>query len=130
MKKPLFAAALLCLAIPAFAAPMTAANGMTVYTFDKDSGGVSACYEACAQTWPHVPADAVSGADFGSVERKDGAKQATYQGKPIYFFKGDAQPGDTKGDGIGGVWHVLGATAKPVAKPAAKESYGGSSYSY
>ena len=43
--------------------PMTAENGMTLYTFDKDSA-------------------------------------------PLYFWIGDTAPGDTNGDGVGGVWHI------------------------
>jgi predicted lipoprotein with Yx(FWY)xxD motif len=33
--------------------------------------------------------------------------QWTYDGKPVYFFKGDAAKGDVTGDGKGGVWHVI-----------------------
>ena len=43
----------LMLALPASAAGVLAAqNGMTLYTFDKDSDGKSACYDACAKNWP------------------------------------------------------------------------------
>ena len=28
------------------------AKGMTLYTFDKDSGGKSACNGPCAENWP------------------------------------------------------------------------------
>ena len=31
------------------------------------------------------------------------------QGKPLYLFVKDTKPGDTSGDGVGGVWHL----AKP-----------------
>ena len=28
-------------------------------------------------------------------------------GRPLYFYIGDAVPGDTNGDGAGGVWHTV-----------------------
>lgn len=31
---------------------LQAKNGMTLYVFDKDNGGVSSCYDACAAKWP------------------------------------------------------------------------------
>ena len=94
---------------------LTTSDGFTLYTFDNDTAGSgeSACYDACASTWPPFPvADATaSGADgdIGTITRTDGSPQTTYNGKPLYMFSGDAAPGDTNGDGLGGVWHV----AKP-----------------
>lgn len=94
-------------------------TGKTLYTFDKDSGGKSACYGNCAAAWP--PAIAASGAeargDFGLAKRDDGAMQWTFKGRPLYHFAGDTQPGQRLGDGQGGVWHVI-----PAGKPAAAGS--------
>ena len=87
------------------------ANGMTLYTFDKDEGGVSACYDKCAVHWP--PAIAAEGAaaegDFGLTERTDGTMQWTYDGMPLYLWVKDTAPGDTSGDGVNDVWHVVKA---------------------
>jgi predicted lipoprotein with Yx(FWY)xxD motif len=84
-------------------------KGMTLYTFDKDAPGVSNCYGGCAGSWP--PFVAKSGADadgdFTLVERKDGSAQWAYKGMPLYYWAGDSKPGDTKGDGVGGVWHAV-----------------------
>lgn len=94
---------------PALAAGMlTAGNGMTLYTFDTDTGGVSSCYEACAVNWPPYlgkAGETVKG--LALVPRKDGKEQWAYQGKPLYFFVGDKKKGDKAGDGKGGVWHVV-----------------------
>ncbi|MGN6305865.1 MAG: hypothetical protein ACTHNH_13670, partial [Mesorhizobium sp.] len=30
----------------------TDANGMTLYTYDKDEAGKSNCYDKCATNWP------------------------------------------------------------------------------
>ncbi len=91
---------------------LTDAKGMTLYTFDKDMGGSSSCYDACATLWPPLiaPAGAQADAGFGLTERKDGKMQWTYDGKPLYLWSKDAKPGDTTGDGVKEVWHV----AKPA----------------
>lgn len=39
----------------------------------------------------------------------DGTMQWAYDGKPLYTYAKDKQPGDTTGDTLMGVWHV----AKP-----------------
>ncbi|MFZ2100912.1 MAG: hypothetical protein WAU86_10145 [Oricola sp.] len=84
-------------------------NGMTLYTFDKDAAGVSNCYGGCASSWPPFIAKAGASADsdFTLVERKDGGAQWAYKGMPLYYWAGDAKPGDAKGDGVGGVWHIV-----------------------
>ncbi len=92
---------------------LTDAAGMTLYTFDKDSGDTSACYDKCAENWPPLlaPADAVKEDDFGLITRTDGTMQWTYDGKPLYLWIKDAAPGDVTGDGVNDVWHV----AKPTS---------------
>jgi len=85
------------------------AKGMTLYTFDKDSGGASACYDTCAQNWPPMAAaaDAKPVGDYAIIDRTDGTKQWTYDGKPLYTFIKDSKAGDVTGDGVKGVWHVI-----------------------
>jgi predicted lipoprotein with Yx(FWY)xxD motif len=86
-------------------------SGMTLYTFDKDDAksGKSTCFDDCASTWPPAAAgEAPSAAKaFGQIERPDGFKQLTINGKPLYFFAGDQKPGQTTGDNVGKVWHVV-----------------------
>ncbi len=103
-----FALSLLAAAAQA-AAPVVAENGMTLYIFDKDKGGVSACYDACAMAWPPYMAKAgeKKGEGWTTVARKDGSLQWAYDGKPMYFYEGDAKKGDKAGDGMKGVWHVV-----------------------
>ena len=83
-------------------------KGMTLYAFDKDSGGKSACNGPCAANWP--PLAATSGAamgDWSIITRDDGSKQWAYKGKPLYVFAKDTKPGDTSGDGVlNGAWHI------------------------
>jgi predicted lipoprotein with Yx(FWY)xxD motif len=90
---------------------MTDGRGMTLYTFDKDSAGAgkSVCNGQCARNWPPylASADAKAGYDWSIVTRDDGARQWAYKGKPLYFWIKDRKPGDTTGDGVGNVWHVV-----------------------
>jgi predicted lipoprotein with Yx(FWY)xxD motif len=88
---------------------LTDAKGMTLYTFDKDKDGQSACYDDCAAKWPpYLGKEGDSMAeDWALVSRTDGTMQWTYDGKPVYFFAGDAKAGDMAGEGMGGVWHVI-----------------------
>lgn len=102
--------------------------GKTLYTFDKDAANESRCFDACATAWP--PFMAAEGAKaqgkLSVVARKGGGQQWAFDGKPLYFFAGDAKPGDASGDGSGGVWHVVkaGANEKRAASPATT-GYGG-----
>ena len=84
------------------------AKGMTLYTFDKDAGGKSACNGPCATNWPPLLAegDAMAMGEWTMITRDDGAKQWAYDGKPLYTWAKDAKPGDITGDGFNGVWHV------------------------
>ena len=87
------------------------AKGMTLYTYDKDKSGESACTGKCAEAWPPAVAkagDKPSG-DFTTIKRPDGTMQWARDGKPLYTFQGDKKAGDATGDGKGDVWHV----AKP-----------------
>jgi predicted lipoprotein with Yx(FWY)xxD motif len=91
---------------------LTDAKGMSLYTFDKDSGGKSACNGPCAANWPALKAEASDKASAGYtiIARDDGSKQWAYKGKPLYTFAKDQKAGDTTGDGfLNGAWHL----AKP-----------------
>lgn len=83
--------------------------GMTLYTFDKDAGGKSACNDQCAKAWPPVTAaaDAEPMGDLTVITRDDGSKQWAYKGKPVYLFAKDTKPGDKAGDNFKDVWHVI-----------------------
>jgi predicted lipoprotein with Yx(FWY)xxD motif len=89
----------------------TDANGMTLYTYDKDEAGKTNCYDKCATNWPPLKAaaDAKAEGDWTIVDRTDGTKMWAYDGKPLYTFIKDKKAGDVTGDGVGGVWHI----AKP-----------------
>ena len=89
----------------------TDANGMTLYTYDKDEKGKTNCYDKCATNWPPLKAEAGAKADdeWSIVDRTDGTKMWAYDGKPVYTFIKDKKAGDTTGDGVGEVWHIVKA---------------------
>lgn len=96
---------------------LTASNGLTLYTYAKDSAGVSNCADQCAINWPVYapPADqmlltatGING-KISTITRADDVVQVTYNDLPLYFWKGDAKAGDISGEGVGGTWTV----AKP-----------------
>ena len=128
MKRILLAAAAVAFATTAWAAPntMTAAMGsgkiladaksMTLYVYDKDTKGAaaSACTGGCAGNWPAFVATATDKADGDwtivnglDKDGKTAVKQWAYKGQPVYYYVKDAKAGDTMGDGVGGIWHVI-----------------------
>jgi predicted lipoprotein with Yx(FWY)xxD motif len=106
------------------------ATGKTLYTFDKDAAQESRCFDACAVAWPPfmAPEGAKAQGKLAPIARKGGGQQWAIDGKPLYFFAGDAKPGDTAGDGSGGVWHVIktGAAESKRAVAPATSGYGSS----
>lgn len=136
MKRVLLLAALATVAFGAQANPTVWRNGVlankegrTLYTFDKDAPGKSNCYGGCATAWPPfaVANAALAGGDFTIVARDDGTAQWAYKGKPLYFFAGDAKPGEINGDKQGGVWHAI--RSAPAKTSSSDDAYG-QRYSY
>ena len=108
---------------------LTDAKGDTLYVYSKDmKDGPSTCTGSCAKEWPMVTGKAVAamGAKFagtlGSVTDVGGAIQATYDGYPLYTYAGDMAPGDTTGNGEGGVWHAITGSTLTAASSAGMAS--------
>ena len=103
------AAMLLSVAAANAAGMVTAQNGMTLYVFDKDTAGVSTCYDACAAMWPAYvgKADDKLTEGWTLVKRTDGSMQWAYDNKPVYFYAPDKAKGDKLGDGKGNIWHII-----------------------
>lgn len=96
---------------------------MTLYLFDQDPEGESACVDDCASTWPPLVGEpeATGGADadlVGTITRPDGSTQATYDGYPLYLYAPDSEPGDVTGQGVGGVWWVIGPDGTRITDEA------------
>lgn len=96
--------------------------GMTLYTFDKDTKGVSNCSGNCATLWPPYTSGAtvesMLPANITVITRTDGSKQFAWDGMPLYYYSKDTKAGDINGDGVGGVWHIAKLTASGNSMPA------------
>jgi predicted lipoprotein with Yx(FWY)xxD motif len=113
------------------------AQGRTLYLFQADKGTKSACFGPCATNWPPLRSanpTVGSGANasmIGTTKRSDGQAQVTYNGHPLYTFKGDSSAGDTSGQGIkafGGLWYVVSPAGQQVTGSASNSGGGSSPY--
>jgi predicted lipoprotein with Yx(FWY)xxD motif len=99
-------------------------QGRTLYLFEKDKHGKSACSGACAMYWPplitHGKPMAAGGAKqalLGTIKRSNGSRQVTYAGHPVYTFLLDTKRGQTKGEGstfFGAGWDALSPAGKKI----------------
>jgi predicted lipoprotein with Yx(FWY)xxD motif len=84
-------------------------NGHTLYIFARDHGTISACKKpGCAKLWPALTATGAlkSGPGINAkvvkVVHGQVKRQVTYYGHLLYYFKGDATPGQTNGASVAG----------------------------
>jgi predicted lipoprotein with Yx(FWY)xxD motif len=93
-------------------------RGRALYAFTRDRrGGRSQCYGACAKAWPVYfaagqlrAAKGVKQSLIGTTRRRDGRRQVTYKGRPLYYYVGDKSPGQVlcqNVDEFGGTWLVI-----------------------
>jgi predicted lipoprotein with Yx(FWY)xxD motif len=110
-------------------------RGHTLYLFEKDKHGKSACTAQCASFWPPLITSgkplATAGARaslLGTTKRADGRLQVTYNHHPLYTFVKDTRKGQTNGeevDAFGAEWYAVSATGAKVEKNDATSSAGG-----
>ena len=100
---------------------LTNSQGFTLYWFAPDTSTTSKCNGSCTAFWPPLKGP-VSGSGikgtFATITRSDGSTQATFDGHPLYTYKGDTQPGQAAGNGVnlnGGVWHEATASGSAPA---------------
>jgi predicted lipoprotein with Yx(FWY)xxD motif len=95
-----------------------------LYLFTRDAKRKSRCYGDCAEAWPPFyakgrprAARGVDAALLGTVERRDGRRQVTYRGQPLYFYVDDPKRQVLCNDVVefGGTWFALDAAGKPPA---------------
>jgi predicted lipoprotein with Yx(FWY)xxD motif len=92
---------------------MTDGKGMALYLFTTDVFDLSSCQGKCLEFWPIFNSDAdllldnsLKADDFGVFTRKEGPKQLTYKGWPLYYFANDKNPGDAKGESVKN-WYLM-----------------------
>jgi predicted lipoprotein with Yx(FWY)xxD motif len=98
-------------------------RGQAFYFFDKERGSKSECYGDCAKAWPPVltkgrpvAGKGVSRRLLGTTRRRDGRRQLTYRGRPVYYYVSDA-PGRILCQNVtefGGRWLVIRPDGTPV----------------
>jgi predicted lipoprotein with Yx(FWY)xxD motif len=104
---------------------LTDAKGRALYLWAADKGAKSTCSGGCAQAWPPLTTTgkpvAGSGTEaslLGTTKRSDGTLEVTYAGHPLYYFAGDATPGQTTGqgnEGFGAYWWVVAPDGKAIS---------------
>ena len=145
MRRTLFAAAVVALALlaaaPAAMSRESAAPTLTVkssaygrvlfdgrgyvlYAFTRDRNGRSACYGACAKAWPVYYAKGTLRAGtgvkrslLGTTKRRDGRRQITYAGRPLYYYVGDTRAGQIRCQNVvefGGTWLIVRPSGRLV----------------
>jgi predicted lipoprotein with Yx(FWY)xxD motif len=90
-------------------------KGFTLYAFEADKGGKSACNGQCAQVWPPLTGKPKAqgtavASKLGTIKRNDGTSQVTYAGHPLYTYTADQKPGDAVGNDIksfGATWYAV-----------------------
>ena len=102
------------------------ARGRALYRLEADDAGPSPCVEMCAVVWPPLLAgqvapvagdSAVQARLLGSAPRPGGGTHVTYGGRPLYYYIGDAKPGDTNGQHVEdswGEWYLVSPTGRSV----------------
>jgi predicted lipoprotein with Yx(FWY)xxD motif len=92
-----------------------------IYIFERDGRNRTRCYGECAKAWPPVytkgtpvAGRGVRSSLLGSIRRRDGRRQVTYAGKPLYYYAHEG-PGEVLCHNVdlnGGLWWVVGANGK------------------
>lgn len=98
-------------------------SGRTLYRYTPDGTGKTTWTGACATAWPPltvpsgtthvVGSGGVTASELGTITRPGGTLQVTFEGMPLYRFTGDTAAGQTKGQGVAGIWFVV-----TVSRPA------------
>jgi predicted lipoprotein with Yx(FWY)xxD motif len=99
-------------------------RGFVLYGFTRDARGRSRCTGACAKAWPPYlvrsrprAGKGVARTHLGTIRRPNGRLQATYFGRPLYYYVGDKRPGQILCQNVpefGGIWRVVRPTGRLV----------------
>jgi len=102
-------------------------RGYVLYAFTRDPRGRSVCAGPCARAWPpyvvgsrpHAGAGAAAKL-LGTTRRSGGSLQATYAGRPLYYYVGDRRPGQILCQNVtefDGVWRVVRPSGRLIGRP-------------
>lgn len=103
-------------------------DGRALYGFTNDTAAASTCYSTCAAAWPPVIVSADwtvgPGLDtgiFATTLRDDGQLQLVAGKWPLYYYTGDAVPGDINGQGSGDVWFLVNPKGSLIKEAGGSE---------
>jgi predicted lipoprotein with Yx(FWY)xxD motif len=112
-------------------------GGKALYTPDEEADGKVRCTGSCTSDWQPLTsasgspsADAAAG-ELDVIERPDGTRQVTAEGKPLYTFVEDS-PGEVTGDGFSDdfegqrfTWHAVlaGGGSSSASSSGAGDGY-------
>jgi predicted lipoprotein with Yx(FWY)xxD motif len=101
-------------------------TGRSVYVLEGTRGGsgINRCSGPCLNVWPPLPATSptpIAGSGLSppglrTISGFSGA-QVAYSGWPLYYFRQDAAPGDTFGQGVQdqwGTWYLIRSDGEPI----------------
>jgi predicted lipoprotein with Yx(FWY)xxD motif len=96
-------------------------SGKTLYLYTPDAKNKSNCYGSCSSVWPPMMAKGklragkgVKSALLKTTLRKNGKRQVTYNGHPLYQYVGDSNAGQVSGEGYQGIWYAVNTSGKAV----------------
>ena len=108
------------------------AAGLTLYTYDQDRRGKSACEKTCTDTWKPLLTGALFKSDmpdWSVVTREDGSRQWAYKGKAVYTNVNDTVTGHRNGESVPS-WRIafIGSTVSPPADIEVRNTWLGEVY--
>ena len=91
------------------------ARGRTLYHLTPETTSHIVCTGGCTTTWPPLLVEGTAKPTAGAgvtakltvVMRPDGKDQVAADGLLLYTYAADHAAGDTNGEGVAGVWHVI-----------------------
>jgi predicted lipoprotein with Yx(FWY)xxD motif len=118
------------------------AQGAALYAADQEADGMVLCTDSCAAIWDPLTVSGGNptagdglGGKLGVVMRPDGARQVSFEGRPLYRFVEDPSAGTVTGNGFADTfdgqpfeWHV--ATPTGVSTSSANSSSSSDGYRY
>jgi predicted lipoprotein with Yx(FWY)xxD motif len=100
---------------------LATSSGKTLYLYTPDAKNKSNCYTGCAGFWPPLMAkgklSAATGVKarlLGTTRRRNGKRQVTYKGHPLYTYTGDSKAGQVSGQGYQSIWYVVNSLGNAV----------------
>jgi predicted lipoprotein with Yx(FWY)xxD motif len=122
---------------------LVSSKGRTLYRYTIDRKNSNRCTSdpACNKYWPPLLVKAgakptagvgAKASKLGTIKAKNGLRQVTYAGWPLYYFAGDSAAGQTKGQAFEKEWYVVntsgGFVKSAVATPTPTTTSGGTAW--